>query len=67
MRVLLFLTLSILSAQVISAQEDFEKQFAELTKNKTGIPYGNNKAVGKYYTIRGFKMYAETYGQGQPL
>lgn len=67
MRVLLFLTLCILSAQVISAQEDFEKQFAELTKNKTGIPYGNNKAVGKYYTVRGFKMYAETYGQGQPL
>lgn len=49
------------------AQDDFEKQFAELTKNTTGIPYGNNKATGKYYTIRGFKMYAETYGQGQPL
>jgi pimeloyl-ACP methyl ester carboxylesterase len=48
-------------------QQDFEKQFAELTKNTTGIPYGSNKQVGKYYSIRGFKMYAETYGEGTPL
>lgn len=31
------------------------------------IPYGNNKKAGKYYNIRGFKMYTEVYGQGQPL
>ncbi len=31
------------------------------------IPYGSNPAAGKYYTIRGFKMYAETYGTGKPL
>ena len=31
------------------------------------IPYGNNKGVGKYYNIRGFKMYCETYGSGKPL
>jgi pimeloyl-ACP methyl ester carboxylesterase len=30
-------------------------------------PYGNNPAAGKYYPIRGFKMYCEIYGQGQPL
>jgi pimeloyl-ACP methyl ester carboxylesterase len=48
-------------------QEDFEKQFAELTKNTTKIPYGSNKQTGKYYSIRGFKMYAETYGKGSPL
>jgi len=29
--------------------------------------YGKNKAVGKYYDIRGFKMYCEVYGTGQPL
>jgi pimeloyl-ACP methyl ester carboxylesterase len=34
---------------------------------KTPIPYGNNREAGKYYDIRGFKMYCETYGQGQPL
>jgi len=33
----------------------------------TTIVYGNNKEAGKYYDIRGFKMYCETYGQGQPL
>src|SRR4051812_35934789 len=32
-----------------------------------GVPYGNNKSSGKFYDIRGFKMYAETYGSGQPL
>lgn len=30
-------------------------------------PYGDNKAVGKYYNIRGIKMYCEVYGKGQPL
>src|SRR5438552_12346840 len=29
--------------------------------------YGRNPAVGKYADIRGFKMYYETYGSGQPL
>lgn len=31
------------------------------------IDYGNNKAAGKYYNIRGIKMYCEIYGQGKPL
>ncbi len=31
------------------------------------IPYGNNPAAGKYYNIRGFKMYCEVYGEGMPL
>jgi len=31
------------------------------------IPYGNNPAAGKYYDIRGFKMYCEVYGTGKPL
>jgi pimeloyl-ACP methyl ester carboxylesterase len=29
--------------------------------------YGKNAAVGKYADIRGFKMYYETYGKGDPL
>ncbi|MDP9079461.1 MAG: alpha/beta hydrolase [Bacteroidota bacterium] len=32
-----------------------------------GIPYGNNPAAGKYYNIRGIKMYCEVYGEGKPL
>ncbi|HYD20110.1 MAG TPA: alpha/beta hydrolase [Flavipsychrobacter sp.] len=49
------------------AQDDLAKTFDSLTKNRTGIPYGNNKATGKYYHLRGINMYAESYGKGQPL
>jgi pimeloyl-ACP methyl ester carboxylesterase len=31
------------------------------------INYGKNPIAGKYYSIRGFKMYCEIYGQGKPL
>jgi pimeloyl-ACP methyl ester carboxylesterase len=31
------------------------------------IPYGNNKAVGRYYLVRAIKMYVEVYGTGKPL
>src|SRR5215469_17518105 len=31
------------------------------------IPYGNNPAAGKFYDIRGIKMYCEEYGTGMPL
>lgn len=31
------------------------------------VPYGNNKAAGQYYDVRGIKMYAEVYGEGKPL
>jgi pimeloyl-ACP methyl ester carboxylesterase len=43
--------------------DDFQKSMKD-TKN---FPYGHNKAAGKYYNIRGFKMYCEVYGTGQPL
>lgn len=33
----------------------------------TFIPYGNNKSAGKFYSIRGFSMYCEVYGEGQPV
>lgn len=53
----------------VFAQNDFEKNmidFEKMTNDPKSI-YGKNKALGKYYNIRGFKMYAEVYGQGQPL
>jgi len=31
------------------------------------IPYGNYESAGKYYNIRGIKMYCEVYGHGKPL
>ncbi|TMI64624.1 MAG: alpha/beta hydrolase [Bacteroidetes bacterium] len=52
-----------------SAQTDFEKlqmEYEKLVNDPKNI-YGKNKEAGKYYDIRGFKMYAEVYGEGQPL
>ena len=51
------------------SQSDFEKMMGDFEKmmNNPKNIYGKNKAAGKYYDIRGFKMYAEVYGQGQPL
>jgi len=40
---------------------------AHLAAQNTNIPYGSNPAAGKYYDIRGFRMYCETYGNGPPL
>ena len=34
---------------------------------QTKIPYGNNPAAGKYYSVRGIRMYTEVYGAGKPL
>lgn len=31
------------------------------------INYGHNDSVGRYYDIRGIKMYTEVYGTGKPL
>jgi hypothetical protein len=34
---------------------------------QNSIPYGNKTAAGQFYDIRGFKMYCEIYGEGQPV
>lgn len=51
------------------SQSDFEKLQADFEKmlNDPNNLYGKNPAAGKYYEVRGFKMYAEVYGEGQPL
>ena len=58
-----------LIAVISFAQDDFAKLQAEFEKmmNDPKNIYGKNKAAGKFYNIRGFKMYVETYGQGKPL
>jgi pimeloyl-ACP methyl ester carboxylesterase len=64
--ILLLLQLLVLrsfSQDVNQISADFQKDLA----NTQQYPYGNNKQAGKYYTIRGFSMYAEVYGEGQPL
>jgi pimeloyl-ACP methyl ester carboxylesterase len=35
--------------------------------NGQKIQYGDNPAAGKYYNVRGIKVYTEEYGKGKPL
>jgi pimeloyl-ACP methyl ester carboxylesterase len=64
------LSLSLLVTCItVFAQNDFEKMeqgFAKMMNDPKNI-YGKNKAAGKYYNVRGIKMYAEVYGKGAPL
>jgi pimeloyl-ACP methyl ester carboxylesterase len=41
-------------------QKDYDLQLKKTT-------YDKNPTVGKYYKVRGIKMYCETYGSGEPL
>jgi len=52
-----FIALSLLLALASNAQ----------SHSAHAINYGSNKQVGKYLSTRGFKMYYETYGSGEPL
>lgn len=69
MKKLLSILLPVLLISISAfSQNDFEKlqqEFEKMMNDPKNI-YGKNKAAGKYYDIRGFKMYAEVYGQGQP-
>lgn len=59
----------LLTSSIIFSQ-DVQKIAATFRKDvmdTVQYPYGNNKKTGKYYDVRGFKMYCETYGTGQPL
>ena len=53
---IIFLITSVTSAYAQQAKSPFDTTM-----------YGRNPAVGKYADIRGFKMYYETYGKGEPL
>ena len=41
--------------------------FLSVTNVKSQVPYGSNPAAGKYVTVKGTKIYYETYGEGKPL
>lgn len=67
MRKIIFVSAALLYCASLFAQTEMDSlsmQFQAMMKNTT---YGKNKDAGKFYNIRGFKMYAETYGKGQPL
>ncbi len=60
----LFITgISFGQVDVMKAANDYERDIKDSINN----PYGQNKVAGKYYDIRGFKMYCEVYGEGEPL
>lgn len=40
---------------------------AVLAAKEESAAFGDNAAGGRYYDIRGFKMYCETYGHGRPV
>ncbi|HMH34690.1 MAG TPA: alpha/beta hydrolase [Puia sp.] len=52
-----------------SCAQDFQKlsQDFDAQLRNEAILYGHDSTVGKFYDIRGIKMYCEIYGSGQPL
>jgi pimeloyl-ACP methyl ester carboxylesterase len=55
-------------ASILMLSIIFKLSFAQDVKKAFDTTmYGRNPAVGKYADIRGFKMYYETYGKGEPL
>jgi len=66
--ILILITASLLShtlpAQSAKEVNKIKSEASNLMKTTT---YGRNKEAGKYYTIRGIKMYCEIYGAGEPL
>jgi len=57
-----FLSIAAAGQDMDKIRKDFEDKLRDTT-----VQYGHDKSRGKFYDIRGFKMYAETYGQGVPL
>lgn len=66
-RVTLVLTFFSLATSLSFAQNPVSKIEAEYDSLVAHTMYGKNDKAGKYYNIRGFKMYCETYGSGEPL
>ncbi|WP_264521543.1 alpha/beta fold hydrolase [Flavobacterium sp. N1994] len=58
---LLFVSLS------VSAQQDIEALKKDFDKLMQTTTYGKDPKAGKYCEMRGFKMYYEVYGTGEPL
>jgi len=50
----------------VSGQEDIN-DLLHTIRDSSKFRFGKDVTAGKYYSIRGFKMYAEVYGSGQPL
>jgi pimeloyl-ACP methyl ester carboxylesterase len=67
MRKIIGTSIGLFYAFALFAQNDIDSLSNTFLSSMESSVYGNNKQTGKYYSIRGIKMYAETYGEGQPL
>ena len=67
MKKILLIAISSMLFLLANAQVKFEKIVKEADSLMKHTQYGKNQAVGKYYNVRGFKMYCEVYGKGEPL
>ncbi len=67
MKIILLLAISSMLLVSVNAQDKFQKIAKEADSLMKHTQYGKNQAVGKYYDVRGFKMYCEVYGKGEPL
>ena len=67
MKIILLLAISSMLLVSLNAQDNFKKIGIEADSLMKHTKYGKNEAVGKYYNVRGFKMYSEVYGKGEPL
>jgi pimeloyl-ACP methyl ester carboxylesterase len=65
---LFLLPLSLFCTIALSqSTDDINRLHAEADTLMEITMYGHNKDAGKFYDIRGIKMYCETYGEGAPL
>ena len=65
---LLFTAACLLSLSLFAqSQQDIDALQKKMEDMMKATTYGKNEKAGKFYDIRGFKMYCETYGEGQPL
>ncbi|MEO6132198.1 MAG: alpha/beta hydrolase [Saprospiraceae bacterium] len=61
-----YLTSCLFMLLFIGFQHESQAQATKYVKIDTSL-IGNNPAAGKYVSVRGFKMYYESYGSGQPV
>lgn len=59
--------LTFLLVTLVSSSQDFQKLQAEAQKSMKTTLYGRDSTKGKFYDVRGFRMYCEIYGTGQPV
>ncbi len=62
------LLLLVIQASICTAfSQAIQKMKDDFAAQSKKVNYGHDSTAGKFYTVRGFKMYCEIYGKGQPL